>query len=260
MWCQLCKVKLCTRKLLPTEYLYQFHTNTNKQSQVTNVLVPYQGFSAETDQCFLSANTRPLMIAQKGTCIWIRLMGAMLDYLHLSLSIIQSHTKAMTSPSPLRLTSMSTCIYLDFLPNNHTASRISRLHYPLSRHFIALFIKLFCREHRTRTFFFFWAACHCFWLLKTTVVQVSSQQSNADRQACKRTAKHLCFSQRSFLSYNWLSCPTCGFSYKTLSSSRSPLHLPEEHRGRRKVLSKMSFLFQRTVDVHGSWIPVLALR
>lgn len=83
-------------------------------------------------------------------------------------------------------------------------------------------------------------ACLCFCLCKITVVQVSSRQSNADRQACKRTAKHLCSPQRSFLSYNWLSCPTCGFGYKTRSSSRSPLHLPEEHRGRWKVLSKMS--------------------
>lgn len=80
----------------------------------------------------------------------------------------------------------------------------------------------------------------CFCLCKITVVQVSSRQSNADRQACKRTAKHLCSPQRSFLSYNWLSCPACGFGYKTRSSSRSPLHLPGEHRGRWKVLSKTS--------------------
>lgn len=34
-----------------------------------------------------------------------------------------------------------------------------------------------------------------------------------DRHA-KRTAKHLCSPQRSFLSYNWLFCPACGFGYK----------------------------------------------
>lgn len=80
----------------------------------------------------------------------------------------------------------------------------------------------------------------CFSLCKITVVQVSSGQCDADRQARKRTAKHLCSPQRSFLSYNWLSCPACGFGYKTRSSSRSRLHLPEEHRGQWKVLSKMS--------------------
>lgn len=57
-------------------------------------------------------------------------------------------------------------------------------------------------------------ACLCFCLCKITVVQVSSGQCNADRQARKRTAKHLCSPQRSFLSYNWLSCPACGFGYK----------------------------------------------
>lgn len=67
----------------------------------------------------------------------------------------------------------------------------------------------------------------CVCLCNITVVQVSRQHNSADRQACKRTAKHLCWPQRSLLSYNWLSCPTCGFSYKTHSSRRIPLHLPE---------------------------------
>lgn len=83
--------------------------------------------------------------------------------------------------------------------------------------------------------------CLCFCLCKITVVQVSTRQSNADRQVCKRTAKHLCSPQRSFLSYNWL-CPAqhVALVTKTRSCSSSPLHLPEEQRGRWKVLSKMS--------------------
>lgn len=80
----------------------------------------------------------------------------------------------------------------------------------------------------------------CFCLCKITVVQVSSKLCHVDRQARKRTAKHLCLPQRSFLSYNWLSCPAWSFGYQTRSSSRSHLHLPEEHRRQLKVLFKMS--------------------
>ena len=104
----------------------------------------------------------------------------------------------------------------------------------------------------------------CFCLCKITVVQVSSRQSDADRQACERTAKHLCLPQRSFLFYNWLSCPACGFGYKTRSSRGSRLHLPEEQQrtmeGAFQDERQSGFLFQRAADVHGSWIPVLAAR
>lgn len=41
------------------------------QTQVTDVLVPYRGISTEADQCFLSTNTRPTMIAQQATGISI---------------------------------------------------------------------------------------------------------------------------------------------------------------------------------------------
>lgn len=61
----------------------------------------------------------------------------------------------------------------------------------------------------------------CIW--EITVVQVSYQKNNAERQACKRTAKHLCSAQRSCLSYNCLPCPTSGFSYKQpCSSTQNP--------------------------------------
>lgn len=103
-----------------------------------------------------------------------------------------------------------------------------------------------------------------FCLCKITVLQVSSRQSNADRQACERTAKHLCSPQRSFLSYNWLSCPACGFGYKARSSSGST---PSSPRGTQRTMEgafrderQSGFLFQRAADVHGSWIPVLAGR
>lgn len=57
---------------------------------------------------------------------------------------------------------------------------------------------------------------------------MSSRQSNADRQACKRTAKHLCLPQRSFLSYNWLFCPACGFGFKTPAlRARAPFISPQ---------------------------------
>lgn len=108
------------------------------------------------------------------------------------------------------------------------------------------------------------AAHLCFCLCKITVVQVSSQQSDADRQACKRTAKHLCLPQRSFLSYNWLSCSACGFGYKNPLFQQEP---PSSPRGTQRTREgafqdelQSGFLFQRAMDVHGSWIPVFAVR
>ena len=109
-------------------------------------------------------------------------------------------------------------------------------------------------------------ACLCFCLCKITVVQVSSRQSSADRQACESTAKHFCSPQRSFLVLQ-LAVPAQHVALVTktpLFQQEPPLHLRDEHRGRRKVLSRMKrqsgFLFQRAADVHGSRIPVLAVR
>lgn len=47
----------------------EFHMRLSTQTQVTDVLVSYHGFSAEADRWFLSTNTRPLTIAQQG--MWV---------------------------------------------------------------------------------------------------------------------------------------------------------------------------------------------
>lgn len=91
----------------------------------------------------------------------------------------------------------------------------------------------------------------------------ASKAMLTDRHA-KRTAKHLCSPQRFFLSYNWLSCPTCGFGYKNRLFQQEP---PSSPRGTQRTMEgafgderQSGFLFQRAVDVHGSRIRVLAMR
>lgn len=83
----------------------------------------------------------------------------------------------------------------------------------------------------------------CFSLCKITVVQVSSGQCDADRQACKKDSQALVFATKIFLVLQLAVLPSVQLwlpKKKKPSSSCSRLHLPEEHRGRRKVLSKMS--------------------
>lgn len=63
----------------------------------------------------------------------------------------------------------------------------------------------------------------CFSLCKITVVQVSRRHRHVDGLARKRTAKHLCSPQRSFLSYNRLSCPEWIFGFTARPSSVSRL-------------------------------------
>lgn len=86
-----------------------------------------------------------------------------------------------------------------------------------------------------------------------------------DRHA-KRTAKHLCSPQRSFLSYNWLFCPACGFGYKKNPLfQREPPSSPgavgwvgggwvwtqkDDGRCFPRRGGKSGFLFQRAADVH----------
>lgn len=72
--------------------------------------------------------------------------------------------------------------------------------------------------------------CFCFCLCKITVVQVSSRRRHVDGKARKRTAKRLCSPQRSFLSYNRLSCPERSFGFTARPSSVGRLHLPSRAR------------------------------
>lgn len=66
-------------------------------------------------------------------------------------------------------------------------------------------------------------AWFCFSLCKITVVQVFRRRRHVDGLARKRTAKHLCSPQRSFLSYNRLSCPEWIFGFTARPSSVSRL-------------------------------------
>lgn len=147
---------------------------------------------------------------------------------------------------------------------------------PLSKFFIAKKTGLRARTPRkpslppigvTRLCFFF-----CFFLACVKLQLYRCPAANAtltDRHA-KRTAKHLCSQQRSFLSYNWLFCPACGFGYKKNPLfQREPPSSPGKAGGwtqkdggrcfpRRG--GKSGFLFQRAADVHGSRIPRCLLR
>lgn len=81
----------------------------------------------------------------------------------------------------------------------------------------------------------------CFCLCKITVVQVSSRQSDADRQARKEDSQALVFATKIFLVLQLAVLPSMWLWLQNPSSSSgSRLHLPEEHRGRWKVLSKTS--------------------
>lgn len=101
------------------------------------------------------------------------------------------------------------------------------------------------------------AAWFCFSLCKITVVQVSCRRRHVDGLARKRTAKHLCSPQRSFLSYNRLSCPEwiLGFTARPSSVSRLQRTVEGAFRDGRLPLSKGA---RGRTCVRGSRIPALA--
>lgn len=92
------------------------------------------------------------------------------------------------------------------------------------------------------------AAWFCFSLCKITVVQVSRRRRHVDGLARKRTAKHLCSPQRSFLSYNRLSCPEwiLGFTARPSSVSRLQRTVEGAFRDDRLPLSKGPWTYVRT--------------
>lgn len=83
-------------------------------------------------------------------------------------------------------------------------------------------------------------AWFCFWLCKITVVQVSRRRRHVDGLARKKTAKHLCSPQRSFLSYNRLSCPEWSFGFTARPSSGTQRTMEGAFQDDRLPLSKGS--------------------
>lgn len=83
-------------------------------------------------------------------------------------------------------------------------------------------------------------AWFCFCLCKITVVQVSRRRRHVDGLARKRTAKHLCSPQRSFLSYNRLSCPERSFGFTARPSSGTQRTMEGAFQDDRLPLSKGS--------------------
>lgn len=103
---------------------------------------------------------------------------------------------------------------------------VPRQTLPLRRGHSAALTKFFPRKTHAWIIPLYMPPCvawFCFSLCKITVVQVFRRRRHVDGLARKRTAKHLCSPQRSFLSYNRLSCPEWIFGFTARPSSVSRL-------------------------------------